>query len=76
MDQFTGKMLDPCQTFQPYKISAVKLTLVEGDGWKGEYLKISYGEKSFTCKLGQRLDKKTKSITFPCSSAIQGILKY
>ena len=76
MDQFTGKMLDQCQFFQPDKISAVKITHTRGDGWKGEYLKISYGEKSFTCKLGQKLDKKTKSITFPCSSAIQGILKY
>ena len=76
MDQFTGKMLDQCQFFQPDKISAVKISHRSGDGWKGEYLKISYGEKSFTCILGQKLDNNKASITFPCISTIPGTLKY
>ena len=60
-------MLGPCETYQPEKISAVKITHWQGDGWRGEYLKISYGKKSFTCKLGQMLENKA-SITFPCSA--------
>ena len=68
IDLFSGDMLGPCETYQPDKISSVKITHKNGDGWKPEYLKISYGKKSFTCKLGQKLGNKA-SITFPCSSS-------
>ena len=61
-------MLQPCETYQPDKISSVKITHWQGDGWRGEYLKISYGKKSFTCKLGQIVDHDA-SITFPCSAS-------
>ena len=66
VDHFTGSVLGPCEFFHPEKISSVKFTHTSGDSWKGEYLKISYAEKSFTCNLGQMLDNNT-SITFPCS---------
>ena len=68
VDQFSGNMLQPCETFQPDKISSVKITHWKGDGWRAEYLKISYGKKSFTCKLGQIVDRDA-SITFPCSAS-------
>ena len=69
VDQFSGYMLEPCQTFQPDSIASVKITHLTGASWRGEYVKISYGRKSFTCKLGQMLDNKDKaSITFPCSA--------
>ena len=71
VDQFTGSMLGPCETFQPEKISSVKITHASGEGWRGVYLRISYGEKSFICKLGKMLDKKA-SITFPCKSSSKG----
>ena len=65
VDQFTGDMLGPCETFQPDEIYSVTITHWQGDGWRGEYLKISYGNKSFKCILGQMVDSM-KSITFPC----------
>ena len=68
VDQFTGSMLGPCENYHPEKISSVKITHTSGDGWRGEYIKISYAEKSFTCILGQMLDNKA-SITFPCSAS-------
>ena len=68
VDQFSGDMLGPCETYQPVSISSVKITHWQGDGWRGEYLKISYGQKSFTCKLGQMLENKV-SITFPCKAS-------
>mgnify|MGYP003338881311 CR=1 FL=1 len=68
MDHFSGDLLGPCETYQPDKISSVKITNWEGDGWRAEYLKISYGKKSFTCKLGKMLENKA-SITFPCSDS-------
>ena len=71
VDQFMGSMLGSCETYQPEKISSVKITHTSGKGWRGEYLKISYGEKSFTCKLGKMLDNKA-SITFPCDSTFKG----
>ena len=71
VDKFSGDMLGPCETYQPDLISSVKITHWNGDGWRGEYLKISYGIKSFTCNLGQMLESNT-SITFPCSAS-QGI---
>ena len=68
VDQFTGSILGECENFHPEKISSVKFTHTSGDGWRGEYLKISYDEKSFTCKLGKMLDNKA-SITFSCSAS-------
>ena len=70
VDQVSGDMLEPCETFQPDSISSVKITHWKGDGWRGEYLKISYQQKSFFCNLGQMLENNS-SITFPCS-AIEG----
>ena len=67
VDLFMGSMIGSCEMYQPDKITSVKITHTAGDGWKGEYLKISYGEKSFTCKLGKMLDNKA-SATFPCNS--------
>ena len=71
IDYFSGSMLGPCETFQPEKISSVKITHASGSGWRGEYLRISYRLKSFLCKLGQMIDKKA-SITFPCKSYSKG----
>ena len=68
VDQFMGSMLGPCENYRPQKISSVKIIHTGGGGWRGEYLKISYGEKSFTCNLGKMLDNKA-SITFPCSAS-------
>ena len=65
VDLFMGSMLGPCEKFQPEQISSVKITHTSGDGWRGEYLKISYRRKSFTCKLGKLLHSKL-SISFPC----------
>ena len=67
VDLFSGDMLGPCENFQPDLISAVKITHRQGDNWRGEYLKISYGKKSFTCNLGKILENKA-SITFPCNA--------
>ena len=67
VDQFSGDMLEPCETFQPDSISSVKITHWKGDGWRGEYLKISYRKKSFSCNLGQMLENNS-SITVPCSA--------
>ena len=68
VDKFTGSMLGPCENYHPKKISSVKITHFSGDGWRVEYLKITYAEKSFTCNVGQVLDNKA-SITVPCSAS-------
>ena len=62
-------MLGPCETYQPDSISSVKITNWKGDGWRAEYLKISFGKRSFTCKLGQKLENKA-SITVPCNNSL------
>ena len=66
LDQFYGDMLGSCETFKPDHILSVQITHTGLDGWRPEYLKISYDSKSFTCKLGKRLEGRA-SITFPCS---------
>ena len=66
VDEFKGSVIAPCEKYQPDEISSVKITHISGDGWRGVYLKISYGVKSFTCNLGQRIDGNA-SIEFPCS---------
>ena len=67
IDHFSGVLLRPCEAFQPDEISSVTITHWRGDSWKGEYLKISYQDKSFICMLGQMIDNR-KSITFPCNA--------
>ena len=71
VDYFWGSMLGPCETYHPEKISSVKITHASGSGWRGEYLKISYGAKIFTCKLGKMIDNRA-SITFPCKETSKG----
>ena len=68
VDQFTGSILGPCENYRPQTISSVKITHTSGDGWRGEYIKIYYAEKSFICILGQTLENKA-SITFPCRAS-------
>ena len=50
------------------EIFSVKITHWNGDGWKPEYLKLSYGKKSFACKHGKKLDNRA-SFTFHYSAS-------
>ena len=68
VDTYTGEMIEPCKEFHPEEISSVKFTHLKGEGWRGEYLTISYGNKSFTCKLGKV--EKNAGITFPFSDSV------